>query len=156
MDKLTWGSLCIFCRRTIRRGRPVLIFSTERPELLGLSHSTCAATKYRYGHYQMCPPEYISGEHIVFLKHFYPRLYSLPGGDEPNRELRVALAYLLRNYPASLANPLISLRGYLKERTSYFHEWKYDGDLETDFLRFLAEVQKAAKTEALPDADFRS
>ena len=152
---ITWNHECLFCKRPIFHGRPTLIFSTEEPKLLGLSHSTCCATKYRYGHYQMCPPYYLSEHHISFLIQFYPRLYRLPGGMQPNRELRVALAQLLHDYPASLANPMACLQQFLDERQRWARERLYNGDLETDFLCFLGETQSLAKVPLEPEADFR-
>ena len=145
MQKITWKQECLFCKRPIQRGRPTLIFSTDEPKLIGLSHSTCCATKYRYGHYQMCPPDYLSDEQISFLVQFFPRLYSLPGGMEPNRELRWCLATLLQNYPASLADPMASLRKFLDEYKHQSYQQLYEGDLETDYLRSLGEIQKAAR-----------
>jgi len=154
MEKITWNHECLFCKRPISRGKPTLIFSTEEPKLVGLSHSTCCATKYRYGHYQMCPPYYLSEEHVSFLIQFYPRLYRLPGGVEPNRELRVALAQLLHDYPASLANPIACLRRFLDEHQQWSREWLYSSDLETDFLRFLGEIQSTAKAPLGLEVDF--
>lgn len=104
----------------------------------------------------MCPPYRLNEEQLSFLKHFYPKLHRLPGGQQPNRELRFALAYLDRDYPASLVNPLATLRRFIDEHKRYAREWKYQNDLEMDFLRSLAEIQKAAKTEpAGLEVDFR-
>jgi len=45
---------------------------------------------------------------------------------------------------------------WLDEHKRYAREWKYQNDLEMDFLRSLAEIQKAAKTEpAGLEVDFR-
>ena len=104
----------------------------------------------------MCPPNYLSEEHVSFLMHFHPRLYSLPGGQEPNRELRFALVDLLRDYPASFTNPMFCLRQFLDEYPRWSHEWLYDGDLETDFLHFLGETQKLARAPLGIEADFRN
>jgi len=90
----------------------------------------------------MCPPDYLSDEQISFLVQFYHRLYSLPGGQEPNRELRICLATLLRDYPTSLANPMASLRKFLDEYKQWSHEWLYNGDLETDFLRLSGRFRE--------------
>jgi hypothetical protein len=104
----------------------------------------------------MCPPYYLSDEQISFLVPFFHRLYSLPGGQELNRELRGCLAFLLRDYPASLANPMISLRKFLDEYKHWSHEWLYNGDLEADFLRSLGEIQKTAREKPLGiEIDFR-
>ena len=105
----------------------------------------------------MCPPHYLSDEQISFLVQFYYQLYSLPGGQEPNRELRFCLAALLRNYPASLINPMVSYRKFLVEHKRWYREWLYEGDLESDFLRALGEIQRAAKEKPLGlEIDFRA
>lgn len=156
MQKITWKHQCYFCQRPIQRGRPTLIFSTDEPKLFGISHSTCCATKYNYGHFQMCPPDYFSDEQVSFLVQFFYRLYSLPGGLEPNRELRFSLITLLRDYPASLADPMASLRKFLDEYKHQSYQQLYDGDLETDFLRILGQIQKAARENPVGvEADFR-
>ncbi len=88
--------------------------------------------------------------------HFFPRFYSLPGGMEPNRELRFCLVELLHDYPASMANPMGVLRKFLDDYKRWSHEWLYSGDLETDFLRSLGQIQKAAREEpAEIEMDFR-
>ena len=157
MHKITWQHECLFCKRPIQRGRPTLIFPTDEPKLLGISHSTCCATKYRYGHYQMCPPDYLSDEQVSFLVHFFHRLYSLPGGWEPNRELRWCLATLLRNYPASLTDPMAALQEFRDEYRHRPSQQIYEGDLETDYLRSLGEIQKAAREKPVGvEADFRA
>ena len=157
MHKITWQYECLFCKRPIQRGRPTIIFSMDEPKLIGISHSTCCATKYNYGHFQMCPPDYFSDEQVSFLVQFFHRLYSLPGGFQPNRELRLCLITLLQDYPASLANPMASLQEFLDEYKHWSHEWLYDGDLETDFLRSLGEIQRAARENPVGiETDFRS
>ena len=157
MQKITWKHECLFCKRPILRGRPTLVFSTDEPKLVGLSHSTCCATKYRYGHFQMCPPDYLSDEQISFLVQFYHRLYSLLGGQEPNRELRLSFITFLQDYPASLANPMASLRKFLDEYKHWSHEWLYDGDLEADFLRLLGQIQREARENPVGvEVDFQA
>lgn len=159
MERITWKCQCFVCKRPIHGGRPCVVFSTNKAGLVGICHSGCSYSLHRFGYYwmQMCPPFYLSEEHLSFLKHFYPKLHSLPGGQEPNRELRFALAYLDRDYPASLVNPLATLRKFIDEHKRYAHEWKYQSDLEMDFLRSLAEIQKSAKTEPAGfEVDFRS
>jgi len=105
----------------------------------------------------MCPPDYLSDEQISFLVPFFHRLYSLPGGQEPNRELRWCLCVLLQNYPASLVNPMASYRKFLDEHKLELREWLYEGDLEGDFLRFLRDIQKAAREKPLRlEIDFRA
>jgi len=124
--------------------------------LVGVCHSTCGATKYRYGHFQMCPPDYLSDEQVSFLMHFFYRLYSLPGGMEPNRELRMYLVDLLRDYPDSMVNPMAFFRKFLDDYMHLSHEWLYEGDLEADSLRILGQIQKAAKEEPVGiEMDFR-
>lgn len=144
MPTITWNHPCYFCHRPITRGRPTLVFSTERQELVGLSHFTCCATKYRYGHYQMHPPRHLSSERASFLVQFYPMLYSLPGGfNIQNSDLKSCVADTLWDYPKSLINPLDTLRKFRKQNVGLLQP--YQGDLETDYLMFLAKVQKAAK-----------
>jgi hypothetical protein len=152
MPAITWNHICHFCHRPITRGRPALVFSTERPELVGLSHSTCCATKYRYCHYQMNPPRHLSSERVSFLVQFYPMLYSLPGGfNVPNSDLRRCVAYTLWDYPKSLVNPLECLRKFRLQNIGLMQP--YEGDLEADYLKFLARVQKAAKENPV-DVEF--
>ena len=87
---------------------------------------------------------------------FFHRLYSLPGGQEPNRELRWCLSVLLRNYPDSLINPMASYRKFLDEHKLGPREWLYKGDLEADFLRSLAQIQQAAREKSVGiEIDFR-
>ena len=107
MQKITWKYPCTICHRPIQRGNPTILFAIDGPEMVGICHSTCGYRWSRYGQFHMCPPYYLSDEHISFLVQFYPRLYSLPGWQEPNNELRRCLALLLSDYPASLINPLV-------------------------------------------------
>lgn len=156
MQKITWKHTCHICHRPINRGKPMILFITDKPMLVGVCHSTCGATKYRYDHFQMCPPDYLSDEQVSFLMHFFYRLFSLPGGMEPNRELRMCLVDLLRDYPDSMVNPMASFRKFLDDYKRWSHEWLYEGDLETDFLRTLGQIQKAAKEEPVGiEMDFR-
>jgi len=104
----------------------------------------------------MCPPDYLSEEQISFLVQFFYRLYSLPGGMKPNRELRFCLITFLQDYPASSANPMASLRKFLDEYKHRSDQQLYEGDLEADFLRSLGEIQKAARENPVEvEADFR-
>ncbi len=151
MDTITWNHHCYFCHRQITRGKPTILFATEKPILLGISHSTCVATKYNYGRHQMNPPDYLSKEEVSFLIQFFPLLYSLPGGFEPNAGLRWCVADMLRDYPAVMANPMKCFQEF-REQNKYKTQ-TYKGDLETDYLRFLAKVRKAAK-ENLVDVEF--
>ena len=157
MQKIAWECLCCICQRPIHRGKPTILFATDRPMMLGICHSKCSYDRYSYGLFQMRPPDYLSGEQISFLVQFYHRLYNLPGGQEPNRELRWCLGILLQDYPASLANPMASLRKFLDEHKHWSHEWLYDGDLETDFLRILGQIQRAAREMPVGvEIDFRT
>ena len=149
MQKITWKYPCTICQRPIQRGKPTLLFATDRPEMLGICHSTCGYRWYRYGQFQMCPPYYLSDEQISFLMYFFYRLYSLPGGEDPNRELRWCLSVLLRDYPASLINPMVSYGKFLDEHKLGPRDCLYEGDLEADFLRLLGKIQSAAREKPL-------
>ena len=157
MQKITWKCLCHICKRPIQGGRPTILFATDKPMILGVCHSRCSYSQYIYGHFQMCPPKYLSEEQLSFLVQFYFRLYNLPGGQEPNGELRRCLADLLGEYPTSMANPMATFRKFLDEHKSFYHEWLYDGDLETDFLRILGHIQRSAREMPVGvEIDFRT
>jgi len=159
MDKVTWRHQCFVCKRPIRGGKPCVVFSTDKTELVGLCHSRCSygLYQYDYGWFQMCPPDYLSEEQLSFLVQFYYRLYNLPGGQEPNRELRICLATLLSDYPASMVNPMVSFRTCLDEYKRWSREWLYEGDLETDFLRILGHIQRATREMPVKaEIDFRT
>jgi len=156
MDTITWNQPCYYCYRPITRGRPTLLFSTDEPNLIGVSHSTCCATKYRYGHLQTCPPNRLTSDQVSFITHFYPRLYSLPGQDNPDRELRWCLAKLLDRYPASVKKPMTILKRFVREQQRWGFKWLYTGDLEMDFLKFLGQVQRMVKEKPVEvKVDFR-
>ncbi len=93
----------------------------------------------------MRPPDYLANEEVSFLVHFYLRLYNLPGGIEPNGQLRSCLANLLREYPDSMSNPMASLRMCMDEHKRLSSAGPYEGDLEADFLRSLGEIQRSAR-----------
>ena len=154
MQKLTWSHPCLFCNRPILRGKPALIFSLKQPRLVGLSHSTCSATKYRYGRYQISPPQQMSTEQVTFLVNFYPRLYALPGAQQPNSELRFILAHFLDGYPDSLTNAMAHFHQWRADYATWYHGPEYEGDLETDYLKFLGETKQIAKQTEAPEADF--
>jgi hypothetical protein len=102
------------------------------------------------------PPDHLSEEEISFLMHFYPRLYSLPGGADPNADLRRCLAFLLREFPASMRNPMASVHKFLEERRQFHQKELYQSDLERDFLRLLGEVVRSAKEMPIQTTvDFR-
>jgi hypothetical protein len=79
-------------------------------------------------------------------------LYSLPGGfNVPNSDLRRCVAYTLWDYPKSLVNPSDTLRKFRKQNAGLLQS--YHGDLEADYLMFLAKVQKAVKEHPV-DVEF--
>ena len=78
-------------------------------------------------------------------------LYSIPGGFTPIAALRRCLAELLYDYPMSMNNPMKSLYKYRdlnKDKPQI-----YEGNLEADYLKFLAKVQKTAKENPV-DVEF--
>jgi hypothetical protein len=149
MQRITWKHKCYFCNCPVDRGKPLILFSTDKPGVVGVCHLTCGITKYNYVYFQMCPPEHLSDEQVTFLMHLLVKLYSLPGGEEPNRELRICLASLLDEYPSSIGNPAVSLQKFLREYKRWFREMSYSGDLEADFLCTIGQIQKAANNEPL-------
>ncbi len=155
--KVTWDARCVICERSIKRGRPTLLFSRSEPKLLGIAHSVCSSTKYTVGRFQMCPPQHLSPEDLSFLVYFYPRLDSLPAGNKQNWELRYVLGRLLRDYPNSIAVPSYELKQFLKELQAGLHFSSYIGDLETDFLDCLDKTHALAHESPVAiDIDFRA
>jgi len=143
MSTITWNHPCNYCHRPIIRGLPTVLFATDKPLLLGISHSTCCFTQHNLGRYQMHPPNHLSREYVTFLIQFFPMMYSLPGGLEPNAALRFCLSDFHWNYPTIIANPMKCVYDFQE-----LHKYKaqtYEGDLEADYISFLAKVQKAAK-----------
>jgi hypothetical protein len=151
MQTITWSHSCYFCNRLITRGKPTILFSTDKPLLLGISHSTCGATKYKYGHHQMTPPSHLSREQVSFFIQYFPLLYRLPGGFEPNSDLRRCVADFHWNYPGILVNPVKCVHDFQEQNQN--EPLTYEGDLEADHIEFLAKVQKAAKENPV-DVDF--
>ena len=151
MPTITWNHLCNFCHRPITGGKPTILFATDKPLLLGISHSTCGATKYKYGHHQLTPPAHLSREQAAFLIQYFPMLYSLPGEFESNSDLRRCVAKFHWDYPAILANPLKCVHDFQEQNQD--EPRKYEGDLEADYLIFLAKVQKTAKENPI-DVEF--
>jgi hypothetical protein len=143
MPTITWNHLCNFCHRPIPRDKPTILFATDKPLLLGISRSTCGATKYKYGHHQMIPPAHLSCEQVSFLIQYFPMLYSLPSGFESNSDLRRCAANFHWDYPDILAYPLKCVHDFQEQNQD--EPRKYEGDLEADYLKFLGNVQKAAK-----------
>lgn len=122
--------------------------------LVGISHSTCCARKYRYGHHQMNPPDHLSREQVSFLIQYFPLLYSLPGGFGPNSDLRSCAANFLWDYPANLANPMKCVHDFQEHNQN--EPRPYQGDLEADYIMFLDKVQEASKENPLDvEFDFR-
>jgi len=103
------------------------------------------------GRHQMNPPDFLSRQEVSFLIQFYPLLYSLPGVFSPNVALRECMADLLHYYPMSMIDPMKCLYDYRQMHLD--KPMTYQGDLEADYLRFLAKVQKAAK-ENPADVEF--
>jgi hypothetical protein len=127
------------------------MFATDKPLLLGLSHTTCSPTKYNLGRHQMIPPDYLSREQIAFLIQFYPMLYALPNALTPNVALRQCMADLLYYYPLSMIDPMKCLHDYKEMHLD--EPFTYVGDLEADYIGFLAKVQKAAQINPV-DVEF--
>lgn len=149
--------MCQICQRPIQGGRPTILLGVEKPLMVGICHSTCGYRWFRYGHFQMRPPDYLSSEQVSFLVQLYFRFYNLPGGREQNGELRLCAVDLVRDFPASLGKPLESLKHVCAERNYWHNRLPYHGDLELDFLRLLSEVFKAAKNNPIGvEFDFRS
>jgi len=147
MKTLTWGEPCLLCARPIQRGKPTVLLSLDKPGLVGIVHAVCAYRKHRHGVFWTSPPYRLSPEQVSFLVQFFPRLYALPGGEEPNSDLRRCVADLLFGYPGSLKKPLKCLENFRRSKQIFLTP--YRGDLESDFLRFLGQVQRAAKENPL-------
>jgi hypothetical protein len=149
MNSITWGHQCYFCHRLIRRGKPTLVCSLDKPGLMGISHAKCAQDKYSYGNFWTSPPCHLSSEQVSFLVQFFPRLYALPGWDKPKNDLRRCAASMLLDYPGSLNTPTKCLQEFREGNTSTLMLQPYEGDLEADFLAFLGQVQRATKENPL-------
>jgi hypothetical protein len=145
MQIITWGYLCHVCQRPIQSGRPTVLFAADRPLMVGICHSTCGYGQHNYGHFQMCPPDYLTEDQISFLVPLYFSLLNLPGGLEPKGGLRVSLAFLLRDYPFSMVNLMASFKKCLEENKKWSAKWQYEGDLERDFLRILGDIDNRAR-----------
>lgn len=105
----------------------------------------------------MCPPSYLSNEQTSFHVQFYYSLYNLPRGQAHNQELRMCLADLLKDCPTSIDNLMGSFWRFLADHNRFHHEWLYDRDLETDFLRILGHFQRVARESPLGvEIDFRT
>jgi hypothetical protein len=90
---------------------------------------------------------------VSFWMHFHWKLEKLPGGLEPNGALRSSLVHLLF-MPDGLDDPMNNFREYQKWNSRQVQEYK--GDLESDFLKFLGQVQRLAKEQPVEtEVDFR-
>jgi hypothetical protein len=127
------------------------MFAMDKPLLLGLSHDICSLTKHSLGRHQMLPPDYLKREQVSFLIQFYPMLYVLPNDSSPNAALRQCMADLLHYYPLSMIDPMKCLHDYREMHLD--GPFTYEGDLEADYIGFLAKVQKAAKENPM-DIEF--
>ena len=86
--------------------------------------------------------------------HFCTESQKLPGGLEHNRALRFALVALHTEAADAFENPM----KYFKDFQKWGKDWiqEYDGDLESDFLKFLGQMQRLAKEQPVEiEADFR-
>ena len=141
MPTITWNHLCNFCHRSIIRGVPTVLFATDKPMFVGVIHDICHGDKPNFGRYQVKWPNHLSPQQVAFLAQFYPMLFALPNAFTPNVALRQWLVDFIHYYPMS--DPMIRLRDYRKMNPD--KPIRYEGDLEADYIGFLAKVQQAAK-----------
>ena len=53
--------------------------------------------------------------------------------------------------------PMESFKKFLHDHKHFHYDWLYEGDLETDFLRILGEIHRAANESPVGfDIDFRT
>jgi hypothetical protein len=64
------------------------------------------------------------------------------------------LARLLEYYPKSLIDAMANFHKSRTEHARWYQGPEYQGDLETDYLKFLGEITQMAKKTDVPDADF--
>ena len=141
LQTITWKQSCYFCDRPITGVMPVILFAIDKPLFVGLAHDTCYGDQPKFGRYQVKPPSHLSSEQVAFLAQFYPMLYALPNAFKPNVALRLWLVDFIHHYPMS--DPMLRLRDYKKMNPN--KPMNYEGDLEADYIRFMAKVEKAAK-----------
>ena len=141
LQTITWKQSCYFCDRPITGVMPVILFAIDKPLFVGLAHDTCYGDQPNFGRYQVKPPSHLSSEQVAFLAQFYPMLYALPNAFKPNVALRLWLVDFIHHYPMS--DPMLRLRDYKKMNPN--KPMNYEGDLEADYIRFMAKVEKAAK-----------
>jgi len=151
MPTITWDYLCNFCNRPINRGRPTILFATNKPLLLGIAHSTCATNKDNLGRYQMNPPNHLFPAQVTFLTQFYPLLHALTNVLTPNAALRQCMADFVHHFPSSIIDPMECLNRYKEMHLD--KPIAYEGDLGADYIEFLARVLKAAKVHPV-DIEF--
>jgi len=145
MTTITWNHLCYFCHRPITGGVPTVIFAINKPMFVGVIHDTCYGDKPNFGRYQLKRPSHLSKEQVAFLVQFYPMLFALPSALAPNVSLRLWLVDFIHHYPMS--DPMIRLRDFIKMHPD--KPVNYGGDLEADYIDFLAKVQQAAKEKPM-------
>ena len=146
---VTWNHLCYFCHHPITSGVPTVLFAIDKPLFVGVIHDTCYGDKPNFGRYQVKSPNHLLPEQVAFLVQFYPMLFALPNAFSPNVALRLWLVDFIHHYPMS--DPMIRLRNYRKMNPD--KPIRYEGDLEADYIEFLAKVQKAAKENPV-DVEF--
>jgi hypothetical protein len=109
----------------------------------------CYGDRPNFGRYRVKPPSHLSQQQVAFLVQFYPMLFALPSAFTPNVALRLWLVDFIHHYP--MTDPIMRLRNYI--RMNFNKPIKYEGDLEVDYIGFLAKVQKAAKENPV-DVEF--
>jgi hypothetical protein len=149
MTTITWNHSCYFCNRPITGVMPVILFAIDKPLFVGLAHDTCYGDKLNFGRYRVKSPNHLSSEQVAFLAQFYPMLFALPDAFTPNVALRLWLVDFIHRYPMS--DPMVRLRDHKKMHPD--KPMDYEGDLEADYISFLAKVQKAAKENPV-DVEF--
>ena len=94
-------------------------------------------------------PNLLSPEQIAFLVQFYPMLFALPNAFAPNVALRLWLVDFIHHYP--MTDPMIRLCDYIRMKPDKLI--RYEGNLEADYIGFLAKVQRLAKENPV-DVEF--
>lgn len=141
LQTISWKHRCYFCDRPITGVMPVILFAIDMPLFVGVAHDACYGDRPNLGRYQVKTPSHLSPEQVSFLVQFYPMLFALPNAFKPNVVLRLWLVDFIHHYPMN--DPMLRLRDYKKMNPN--KPMNYEGDLEADYIRFMAEVEKAAK-----------
>jgi len=141
MTIIKWNHLCYFCHRPITGGVPTILFAIDKPMFVGAIHEICYGDKPNFGRYQVKPPSHLSPQQVAFLVQFYPMLFALPNAFNPNVALRRWLVDFIHQYP--MTDPMMRLRDYRKMNPD--KPIRYEGDLEADYIGFVAKVQQTAK-----------